>query len=241
MNKGIGFNRNIFLPWLEAAARCRLESNSPQVMREWLGDVVGQRIKSAENRRKAIDILVNIWFHSREASPTLYDEGLARFAIAQEPEQRLALHYGMVLLAYPFFREAAAVIGQLGRRGSQISSGELKRRLMATRGQLGSLDKAVERVVYSLRDWGLLENAGERHVYTVPSQQREVDDTRMQAWLLACALASHPAEELPYLDLVRLPELFPFRISLGLDALRASPHFAVSRQGGGWEAVRLAG
>jgi len=74
----------------------------------------------------------------------------------------------------------------------------------------------------------------------VPGQQLGVDDVGLRAWLLACALASHPADELPHLDLVRLPELFPFRISLGLGALRASPHFAVGRQGGSWEAVRLA-
>lgn len=240
MDKGIGFNRNILLPWLEAAACFRLEGDNPEVIRERLEGVVGERIRSTENRRKAIDILINIWVHSREASPALYDEGLERLAAAQAPDRRLALHYGMVLLSYPFFREVAAVIGQLARRGSRVSSGEIKRRLMATRGQLGSLDKAVERVVYSLRHWDLLEDAGQRHVYAVPARQREVDDAGLQAWLLACALASHPAEELPHLDLVRLPELFPFRISLGLDALRASPHFAVSRQGGGWEAVRLA-
>jgi len=241
MDKGIGFNRNIFLPWLEAAARFRVESDSPQEMRERLEDVVGERIKSAENRRKAIDILINIWVHSREVSPALHDEAVERLAAVNGPEQRLALHYGLVLLAYPFFRETAAVVGQLGRRGSRISSGEVKRRLTATRGQLGSLGKAVERVVYSLRDWGLLEDTDERHVYAVPGQQREVDDAGLQAWLLACALTSHPAEELPYLDLVRLPELFPFRVTVGLDALRSNPHFAVSRQGGGWEAVRLTG
>jgi hypothetical protein len=240
MDKGIGFNRNILLPWLEAAARFRLESDSPEVIRERLQGVLGERLRSAENRRKAIDILINIWVHSREASAALYDEGLARFPTAQGPDQRIAVHYGMVLLAYPFFREAVAVIGQLGRRGSRVSSGEVKRRLMATRGQLGSLGKAVERVVYSLRDWGLLEDTGQQHIYAVPGRQREVGDAGLQAWLLACALTSHPAEELPYLDLVRLPELFPFHITMGLDALRASPHFAVSRQGGGWEAVRLA-
>ena len=139
MDKGIGFNRNIFLPWLEAAARFRLESDSPQEMRERLEDVVGERIKSAENRRKAIDILINIWVHSREVSPALHDEAVERLAAVNGPEQRLALHYGLVLLAYPFFRETAAVVGQLGRRGSRISSGEVKRRLTATRGQLGSL------------------------------------------------------------------------------------------------------
>lgn len=70
MDKGIGFNRNIFLPWLEAAARFRVESDSPQEMRERLEDVVGERIKSAENRRKAIDILINIWVSQSRGVPS---------------------------------------------------------------------------------------------------------------------------------------------------------------------------
>ena len=240
MDKGIGFNRNIFLHWLDATASFRQQTADADAMRDRLEPVVGQRISSAENQRKAIDILNNIWIHSRDVAPMLHDEAVSRFGAAEEAETRLWLHYGMVLLAYPFFREAAAVVGQLGRRDSLISSGEVKRRLTATRGQLGSLNKAVERVVFSLREWDMLEEANRRHHYTLRERCLETDDASLQAWLVACALTAHPAEELPYLDLVRLPELFAFRISLGLDALRTSGHFAVSRQGGGWEAVRLA-
>jgi len=239
MDKGIGFNRNIFLHWLDATASFRQQTADADAMRDRLEPVVGQRISSAENQRKAIDILNNIWIHSRDVAPMLHDEAVSRLGSAEEAETRLWLHYGLVLLAYPFFREAAAVVGQLGRRGSLVSSGEVKRRLTATRGELGSLSKAVERVIYSLRDWAMLEDGGERYHYLVRERWLDTDDAGLQAWLLACALTAHPAEELPYLDLVRLPELFPFRISLGLDGLRSSGHFSVSRQGGGWEAVRL--
>jgi hypothetical protein len=36
----------------------------------------------------------------------------------------------------------------------------------------------------------------------------------LEAWLLAIALSVHPAEELPFADLLRLPELFPFRFAI---------------------------
>jgi hypothetical protein len=61
----------------------------------------------------------------------------------------------------------------------------------------------------------------------------------LEAWLLACALHAHPAEELPFADLVRLPELFPFRFTVTVDALRQRPRFDVQRQGPGWEMVRV--
>lgn len=56
--------------------------------------------------------------------------------------------------------------------------------------------------------------------------------------MLDCALRAHPAEELPFADLLRLPELFPFRFSIGTDDLRRYPSFAVQRQGSGWDMVR---
>ena len=57
---------------------------------------------------------------------------------------------------------------------------------------------------------------------------------------MACTLCAHPAQELPFADLLRLPELCPFRFVLTVDQLRADPRFVVQRQGAGWEAVRMA-
>ena len=56
MNKGIGFNRNIFLPWLDAAAAFCAETDDPAEIRARLEPVLSQRISSAVNRRIAIDI-----------------------------------------------------------------------------------------------------------------------------------------------------------------------------------------
>jgi hypothetical protein len=41
-------------------------------------------------------------------------------------------------------------------------------------------------------------------------------------------------------DALRLPELFPFRFTVAVSALRPDSRFAVQRQGPGWEMVRLA-
>ena len=90
----------------------------------------------------------------------------------------------------------------------------------------------------SLRDWGLL-TASERRTYVAVRQVVPASSVDLEAWLLACALRAHPAEELPFADLLRLPELFPFRFTLTVDRLRAHPWFAVQRQGGGWDMVRV--
>lgn len=249
MDKDIGFNRNIYRSWLDAAAAFCAETDDPSgslpsgqrlaEVRARLEPVVEQDIKSAVNRRKAIDILINIWGKSADLAPGLHREALALFRTMPVVQDRLWLHYGLTLLAYPFFREVAAVAGQLGRREPAITPAMVKERLIAERGELGSLAKAVERVLFSLRNWDLLGPSAQRYAYTPQVQALSTGQRRLELWLLACALHAHPAEELPFADLLRLPELFPFRLTVGVEDLRQYPAFALQRQGDGWDMVRL--
>ncbi len=239
MNKGIGFNRTIFLPWLNAAAGLCAETDDPAEIRARLEAVVGQDLKGVDARRKTIDILINVWLKSADVAPALHAEAVSWFQATQVPDDRLCLHYGLAMVYYPFFRECAAIIGQFGRHEGTITNRMVKQRLVAERGHLGSLDKAEERVVASLRNWGMLTESDQRYAYAPQRQILTASNTDLEAWLLACALRAHPAEELPFADLLHLPELFPFHFTLTVDHLRTHPWFGVQRQGTGWNMVRV--
>jgi hypothetical protein len=239
MDKGIGFNRNIYQPWLDTAAAFCAETDDPVEIRSRLEPVVGQRITSAHNRRKAIDILINIWVKSAEVDPQLRDEAVAYFQKSPVIGDRIWLHYGLTLLYYPFFREVTAVIGQIGRYEDHITPAMVKQRLISGRGELGSLEKAVERIMFSMRNWGMLTETDQRYAYKPQRQAFPASSTDLETWVLACAVHAHPAEEMPFADLLRLPELFPFHFTLDLGHLRADPRFIVQRQGAGWDMVRI--
>jgi hypothetical protein len=59
----------------------------------------------------------------------------------------------------------------------------------------------------------------------------------IECWLLAAALDAHPAESMPFEDLLHLPELFPFEIGLTAHHARTCALLSVDRQGGGWDLV----
>ncbi len=240
MDKGIGFKRNILLRWLDATAALCIEMGDASALRAALEPVVGEDIHSAENRRMAIGILLRIWSRSAETIPGLRGEALARFAASNTSVERIWLHYGLTLCAYPFFREVASIIGGILRREGAFTSAGVKTRLIATRGHLGSLDTATHRVIYSLRDWSLLREGSRQSSYEAAPQPLSTQDAGLECWLLACALQAHPAEELPFYDLLRLPELFPFQVSATADDLHRDTRFVVQRQGGEWDAIRLA-
>jgi hypothetical protein len=240
MNKNIGFRRNIYLSWLDAAAAFCTEINDPYEIRARLESIIEQQIQSKENRRVAIDIVLNIWVKTGNRYPELRNEAVTFFAQSEAAGDRLWLHYGLTLLYYDFFRLGVATIGQMSRYTDAITPKEVKQRIFAELGQLGALDKATERIIFSLRDWGILAHSHQRYAYTPMRHRLAATDPALEQWLLAAALTAHPAEELPFNDLVRLPELFPFRFTLGVDHLRQSPRFEIHRQGSGWDMVRLA-
>ena len=190
MDKGIGFNRNIYLPWLDAAAAFCAETDDPAEIRARLEPVVRQRISSAENRRKAIDILINIWVKGAEIAPGLRDQAVSYFQTTPIIGDRIWLHYGLTLLYYSFFREVTAAIGQMGRYEDHITPAMVKQRLISGRGQLGSLEKAVERIMFSLRNWAMLTETDQRYAYAPQRQVFSASSTDLEAWLLACALVA---------------------------------------------------
>lgn len=238
MDKGIGFYRNIYLEWLEATAALCLETDDIAEIRAALDPILAPTVQSGRNRGRTLEILVNIWVRTGEDHPELRQEALDLYRTLPI-EDRVWLHYGLTLLRYPFFRTTVVTIGQLSQHSETITSRDVKARLFASVGQVGSVENAVERVVFSLRNWGLLADTDRKTHYAPRRQQFTTRSLTLESWLLAVALTAHPAEEMPFSDLVRLPELFPFRLHLTSDDLRHSPRFEVHRQGLAWDMISL--
>lgn len=236
MDKGIGFNRTITLNWLNAVANLRTQSTDLLFIRESLEKILLEEMQGVDARRKTIDVLANIWIKSADTSPYLHEKALALLPNVSEPD-RVWLHYGLTLIYYPFFRQCTNLIGQVSRIQDSMTRQLIKNRLAGTLGHYGSLNRSAERVMASLLDWGVLSDIG-NNTYKPNSSQFSIDNKDVEAWLLACALFSHPANELPFSDLITLPELFPFSFSVTLDNLRVNPAYLVQRQGG-WEMVRV--
>ncbi len=239
MQKQIGFGRNIYRLWLDAAGDLCTLTGDTQIIRQKLDRVVEPQVASAHNRRMAVDILVNIWVKTGKYHPSLHQSALELYRQLTTDQERLWLHYGLTLLYYPFFRDATAIIGMLNQHRTGIPPGDINQRMIAQHGQLGALEKATERVVSSLRDWGLLVPTERRYVYHPLQHELTTPNIALQQWLLAAAIAANPAEELLFFDLMHLPELFPFHMTLSIDVLRHSPFFEVHRQGISFDMVRL--
>lgn len=239
LDKGVGFNRNIKLEWLDAAAAFSAELDDSKAMRVRLEPVLAQDRTGKDAIRKSIDILINIWFKNRENYPGLYQQAVALYQATMVPTDRLWLHYGLTLLYFPFFRDCAAAVGQLSRYEDTITNRMVIDKMIGEMGQLGSLERSAQRVVASLRDWGVLTDADEPNAYIPQYRAFATSRPELEQWLLACALRAHPVEQLSFADLLYLPALFPFKFTVTVYDLRQSDGFEVQRQGLGLDMVRV--
>ena len=238
IDKDIGFNRNVKLDWLNAIASYVSETDDQLEIRERLETIMSD-VNGVETKRKNIDILINIWLKSQETAPDLYAEAKELFNVVINPIDRLWLHYGLTLVYYPYFREVAMLVGQISRYEDEFTKIEVKEKLIASRGELGSLERSLRYVLSSMKDWGVLSEGKNQNYYIANRRKFETSNEQLEAWLLACALQAHPASQLPYEDLIRLPELFPFIINVSVDVLRNQKWFNVYRQGAGLIMVGL--
>jgi len=240
-DKNIGFSRTVYLDWLDAAAALRLKSDDPRVIRQQLDPVLAAHLHGKDARRKTIDVLLGFWDKSAAVSPPLHAAALRLYRGAYTSADHLWLHYGLGLLYYPIFRYVTATIGHLGRLNDALTRKQIKAQVAAEWGHLGALDRSVERICASLTEWGLFPpfNDSSRKEYRPVQRTLRAGTPELETWLLACALHAHPAESLPFSDLLRLPETFPFAFSVTGTHLARSDWFTRHREGG-WEMISLA-
>ena len=236
--KNIGFSRTIYREWLDATASLRVQKDDPQVIRASLEEMLGNDISGKDARRKTIDVLLGIWDKSAQVAPALHTAALQLYQNAYTSDDFLWLHYGLALVYYPIFRRVTAAIGQISRLEDTLTRKQIKERAIAEWGHLGAIDRSVERICASLTEWGLFPEAEKRYTYRPAVNALQTESTDLQTWLLACALHAHPADSVLFSDLLRLPVLFPFRITVSRHQLAQSPWFRLYREGT-WEKVEL--
>jgi hypothetical protein len=239
MDKGIGFNRNIKLDWLNATASFCAATDDPIEIRKRLEAVLYQDRSGVEAIRKSIDILINIWHKNKEQYSALVEYAIKHFQDSFNPLDRLWLHYGLTSLYYSFFRETTSVIGKLSKRGILVTKKEVTKQLVSNRGYLGSMERVPQYILSTLRDWEILIDSDQTFTYKARYRELETDSPDLQAWLLQCAFIGKGVKQIPYQDLIRLPEMFPFNININLDYLRKRTPFSIYRSGGGINIIEL--
>lgn len=228
----IGFDRRIDIEWLNAAAAQAAAGSGVAEMRERLwslleGAVSGDRANSA--RGKTVTVLNRIWGEVPSSAEPLRQRAIAQFAACRD-EERLALHWAMMIGTYPVFADVVSATGRLLALQGHFTLAHLTRRLIGSWGKRSTLERAAQRIVRSMVQWGVVRDTATRGVFEgVSRKQRIAADPGMV--LIEALLVDAGDALLSFDQLIGHPALFPFSIELNSRQIRSASQFSVYRQG----------
>lgn len=212
----IGFSQRIRLEWFEQTAKLTLAGNDKTTINDSLQKQLQDRVsvggKSVRgNREKVITILMKAWFTVPRELEKLRDEGLE---ILQDlpRKDRIAIHWGMALAAYPFWGAVAAHAGRLLRLQGTAAAAHVQRRVKEDYGERETASRAARRVLRSFIDWGVLKETGDKGVYG-QGNQYPVEDPRLITWMVEASLRARMSGSAAIKDLLDSPSIFPFRLA----------------------------
>lgn len=232
----IGFSQRIRLEWFEQTANLVLAGNDRATIDDALQHLLQNRVSvggkaSRSNREKVITILLKIWLAGPRELKEFRNEGL-KILQGLPRKDRIAVHWGMTLAAYPFWGAVAAHTGRLLRLQGTVAAVQVQRRITEEFGERQTASRAAQRVLRSCIDWGVLKETGNKGVYG-QGDSYPVENPRLITWLLEASLRARANGAAAIKDLLESPSLFPFQlahISAGHVA-SLSPRLNILRQG----------
>jgi len=231
----IGYNRTVRLRWLDETVDLHLAGQSEdeicQSLRERLQDQlsVGSNAERG-SREKTITILLKTWVRVPVRVRGLRDDGIRLLERVRRAE-RLPLHWGMTMAAYPFWRTVADVAGRLFRLQGTASAHQVQRRVRELHGEREAVSRSARYVLRAFADWGVIADAKPTGTY-VSAPTKRIADPLIVTWLLEAALLASDTDSTDFKGLVNSPALFPFQLArVSAESLTRSGRLDVLRHG----------
>lgn len=232
----IGFSQRVRLEWLEQTANLVLAGNDKAATGDALQALLKDKVSvggQAErgSREKIITILLKTWLTVPAELEELRAEGLELQKRSPRGDH-LAIHWGMVMGAYPFWSGVATQVGRLLRLQGSAAAVHVQRRVREQYGERETVSRAARRVLRSYLDWGVLVESGEKGSYRA-GVLVAVGNPRLVAWLAEASLHTRPRGSAPLKELLHGPSFFPFHFApIGADSLvAASSRLDILRHG----------
>ncbi len=220
----IGFDRFIARDWLDLALTQALVDGTVADLRTQLKPF----LRGEAALKKTTSVLAGIWLRYYPKSNSLRKEAL-QLAPVCTPAERLVLHWGMILVHYPFFRSTVGIMGRLLRLQGDFRSQEVRQRVLEIIGNVGTAPRAVSRIIQSVKEWGVIIDDGGRYR---ANDTITIEKTELAGWLIKAYMISDNHDSWHVPDLLRASELFPFDLeNYGLIALHHLPHFVFRYEG----------
>lgn len=212
----LGIKQTIRLEWLQKTTRLMLAGLDAKATRQELHEFLSSKkgsgahgIRSNNTRTFAVNNLMNIWVTPEQELVAFRDAALA--LLREDSSQLLAIHWGMISAAYPFWFNVAAHTGRLFALQDQVTQPQIFARLKEQYGDREVVARNTRYVIRSFAAWGILVDAENKGCYDSAKPLR-ISDTNVAALLFESILLATPDAKASLGSLVGSPACFPFQM-----------------------------
>lgn len=151
MRKPVGFDQKILLHQLDYTAKQSRQLEKKD-MYETLDVYLRKDIKGDKSRKNVITMLMKIWYKVPPYMHELQTEILNEFNSLNK-EERLFVHWCMIINAYPFFKDIITEFGRLFKLQEKVSSQVIGKRMKESYGDRRRVEVSTSAVISSLKAW----------------------------------------------------------------------------------------
>ncbi|MFC4660777.1 hypothetical protein [Oceanobacillus aidingensis] len=227
MSKPVGFDQKVLLHHLDYTAN-QTKKLSRKEMYTILDGYLRDDITGAKSRKNAITMLMKIWYLVDEDLKPIRDEVLDEFNQLTN-EERLFVHWGLTIAAYPFFKDVANEFGRLFHLQDEVSSKAISKRMKEAYGDRRRVEVATSAVLMSMKAWNIIQPV-EKSIYTI-DEKIVITNPLIQSFFVHVLLKVLNSDSL-HVDLIENHQLFfPFNCEINITELRERKIFSFYRQG----------
>jgi hypothetical protein len=219
--KNVGFLQYVKKDWLDATISFYQNNQNIDEIKANLNKLLESEVPKNEERRKTIDVLTRIWIRTPKKFKSSKEFGLG-FYDNLDPNERIILHWGMLLLAYPFFRDIVYSIGLLLKTQNSFTSTQLRNKLVSSWGHRTTIIRAIDRIIQSLKDWDILVIDQKS---LKPNSKLKIKNESLCLWFLECVFRSENMDSILFDKLISLETMFPFELKIPLYKIKQAQNF----------------
>ena len=228
MAKTVGLSRALKIEWLNKVVNLVNEGMASENIKEALNDYISFEISSPDNIRKSRDILMNLWVYPFKDEKANLIRKQALDAIKNGNEDKLVMHWCMLLLYYPVFVDVTGMIGKLSTMQDSFSLAWLKDKMFEEWGERTTLFHSLDKIMQTLRQIGAVDS--KNGVYTV--NHYEIKDVETKKILLKTILALKMQAYYEPAELAKVSQMFPFEYTVDTVLIFGTQDFEMGNFGG---------
>lgn len=226
MKKIIGFSRNLKLHWLNKIVEFVSESTDQDVVKRKLNEYLSYEIKSETNLRKTREILLNIWSYDNNI---VENRQFAIDLIKKYQEYSIAVHYAMILCAYPVFFDICNIIGRNSDFQEEITLNQLKSKLFNEWGERTTIYHSTDKIIATLKELDIISAKKPGH-YTI--NKIKISNQQVINFLIMISLKLSGSQNYITLENISdLPILFPFEFKICEKIISEDENFTLNTFG----------